>query len=205
LKLIIKILSLKLKRLKFFVCIYFILIVNICFSQISKDSSFVFYFNTSSAKITSETKIQFQNFCSKFKNRTEFTIEIYGFADKNGKEENNLILSQTRIDSVLKLIPNFDKNQIQTFANGEKFSQNTDKNKDFRKVVLIIKKKKIEYSEINATIDTNSIIYKRFNEFSKINTSVVLNIFFELNKTKITPNSEKDLKILLQYLLKIQI
>lgn len=172
-----------------------------------KDSIFVFYFKPAQAKVPKDSLIRFQKFYKKFESCQSCVFELKGFADSVGNESNNIKLSQQRIDYVKSLLTKHKKTQFKYLPLGEKLSQKSKNNQDFRKVVLRVRSgKSIPATETkniqaNNKKDTLTPEERRFVDFSKRNEAVRLNILFRLNTTDLIEESLDDVELLAKYLL----
>ncbi|MFN5417802.1 MAG: OmpA family protein [Flavobacteriia bacterium] len=172
-----------------------------------KDSIYVFYFKSAQAKIPSDSLVKFQKFYKKYESCSSCIYELKGFADSVGNDAQNKVLSEKRIAYVKSLLKNTKITQIKEIPLGEKLSQKTKNNQDFRKVILRVKNPSLKnvtdlvQSEIKEVKkDTLTPVEKRKMEFSQRNKAIRLNILFYVNRIDLLPESRDDLEILAMYL-----
>lgn len=169
-----------------------------------KDSVFVFYFKPGKAKIPSDSLICFQKFYKNFESCKTCIFELTGFTDSIGNEASNIKLSQQRINYVKSVLTKHPKTNVRELSLGEKMAQKTNNNQEFRKVIVCVSnstKNKLVNVKLLPFSDSLSPNFKRFTELKKLNTTIRLNILFELNEIEILKESEIEVEILTQYLL----
>lgn len=190
--------------MKLIAVIFFVCLSSNLFSQ-SKDSSYVFYFNTNESIQIKDSLVKFNRFYLRFRNCKTCKISLEAHADKVGNTKANLILAEKRLVFVKSLL-----NQSQTINDtvfGERKAQKTKNNAEYRCVRLNISSPTVIKSIVNNT-QKNAVLNpiekeeKRFIEFSKRNESIRLNILFHSNSTELLEESYEDLNLLLAYLKK---
>ena len=87
-------------------------------------NTYMVNFDISSSLVNDSYTASLQNIIAFLKISPNYNIEIQGFTDKDGDENDNMRLSQLRINSVLKIIRKngIEFSRINTIANGEKLN-----------------------------------------------------------------------------------
>lgn len=183
--------------------LFFFSVISSFTQKVNKDSVFVFYFKPAKAKISGDSLLRFKQFYKKFEGCQSCIFELKGFTDSVGDLASNLQLSKQRIDYVRSLLVKHSKTQFREFPIGEKMAQKTKNNQEFRKVILrvfIPKKENVKSKTLDLS-DSLSPHFKRYVEFKQLNTTIRLQILFELNEVEMLKESETEVEVLTLYLL----
>lgn len=120
-------------------------------------------FDVDSAQVESFYKPQINHLAMMMQDNPELSVNLSGFSDASGGKENNLKLSQARIESVKSMLVNqgVDEQYIHTQAFGESSSQQTKRtaNTDFndRRVdVALFSQEQVVSTEHALTLEASS-------------------------------------------------
>lgn len=168
--------------------------------ELSKDSTFVFYFNSGKSVPQKQSLILFKKFYANFKTCENCVFLLSGFADSVGSVTSNLELSQARVENVRKLLASTTAENVKQEFFGEQFAQEAINKQDFRKVSVSVHQQRMQVVTEEEWVHL-SPKERRFREFDARGKTIRLNILFHLNSTDILKESQEDIDLLAEYLL----